>query len=651
MAKRKRDDKGRYASKGLSKPKTSPVLADMSEGFSAVVKVAADTLINPDIAYRTNRTLQEQMIRDPMIMAPLQKRMLATAQLEWEVVPEDDNDAAQKKVALEVQKVIEGIPNFIDVLKDLLWGVWRGTGVSEMGWDWDQGSQAYKITGHRPHNGDKIAYDTDGNPRILTTENQSAGRILTQSEQERLIIHTFDPEDGAFFDGAEAAYLFKGRGLRDLVWQYWWLKHNALFFWLNYIERFGGGFVLGKYPMNNKAAKTAIESVLKNMTSDSRVSVPVPPTVTPGAEEYGIEVVSAGGEGKASSELFHNFVEKWAGKHIRMLILGQEFGYEDDGGGGGIGSNRADRLQDTFRAYRDYDAVTLAQTITDSLVARIVRFNFGDVPFKLKFQFILEKDDYEQAEKKVKAAKELQLPISKEWAYRTLGIPQPKEDDEVIDFAAEALEAEERSAKIQAENAPPPVAGAPGRFAGMFQDVRPSKRAAKYDMGGFVIGQNIIVKGRIWEIVGTKDGSLVVEDENGLRGAYEPHEVQKLAETARREKFHEQSATQVTPLAVDVEPHVHVQVTMPEAAPPTVTVEVPTPSVVVEAPNVVVENKVETTRVVVENQIDVQPSPAPDVTVDVKAPIVNVETPKADKKIVIKRDANGNIVGGDIEEK
>ncbi len=290
---------------------------------------------------------------------------------------------------------------------------------------------------HRPHRGDKFVYDIYGNPRLLVKNNQAAGRELTKAELDRLVIHVFRPEDGSFYEGAEAGYLFKGRGLRDYVWAYWWLKHNALRFWLDFMERFGGGMVLGKYPMNNPEAKAAIESVLKNLINGSRVSVPVP-TSAEDPKTYGIEVVTVAGA-TSQADLFKNFIDDWAGKHIRILIEGQEQAQQTSGDG--MGSGRADALQDMFRSLRNFDAVCLQDTLTDQLVSRIQRYNFGEQPFKCRFEFIIDEEDYETGEKRVKAAKEIGIDVGKEWVYQVLGIPTPKEGDDLMEFGAQAEEA------------------------------------------------------------------------------------------------------------------------------------------------------------------------------------------------------------------
>lgn len=409
---------------------TQPLLADISQGFSSIVRVAFDVLANPDIAVRTDERLQRQMIRDPMLMAPLRKRMLATAQLDWQIEAEDPEDEAQVKVAEFVANKITNIPNRIDLNRDLLWATWRGTGVSELNW-FQEPDNSWGINGHVPHHGDKILYTRFGDVRLRTRDKQIEGRELDQGELDRLIIHTFDRDDGEFLDGAEAGYVFKGRGLRDLCWQYWWLKHNALKFWLSYLEHKGTGWLTGKYPMGNAAAKTAIESVLQNLTQNSKVSIPVPPNLSKD-DIFEIQNI-ADTDRQGTSKMFMEFVDDFCGKHLRILIEGQQQANQESGDG--LGSGRANALQDIFTMIRNYDATSLAQTLTDSLVKRLVFFNFGNVPFKLKFKFITEDRAADMSER-VSAAKEAGLEVGEGWIYDGLGIPIPTEDEKTVQLGA-----------------------------------------------------------------------------------------------------------------------------------------------------------------------------------------------------------------------
>lgn len=421
-------------------PKTAPLLPDVSRSFSAIVQIAKDVLVNPDVAVRTDYRLADQMLHDPMVMAPLQKRLLATAQLPYEIVPENPSDPHQKAVCANLTRIVKRIPRLQELFRSLGMATFRGTGASEINWtEVDADTGQYEIDNHRPYHGDKITYDIYGNPRILTRDYQTGGRQLDKGEKDRLIIHTFDREDGEFYDGAQAGYVFKGRGVRDVIWPYWFLKINATRFWVTLLERFGTGWVEGRYPAGNLEAKNGIESVLQNLVNDSKYSLPVPSGLdaTNPAGSYGITVHKLDGIGE-SAKLFTDFVEGWAGKHIRMVIEGQEQAQQE--GGDGLGSGRADALADIFRMYRDYDAGLLEDTLTDQLLGKIIFFNYGRLSFRPLFHFITEKADYDEQMKRVQAAKEAGMRVPRRWLNETLDVPELTGEelpDEIIDFGAQ----------------------------------------------------------------------------------------------------------------------------------------------------------------------------------------------------------------------
>ena len=109
-SRQRRDQYQAESDKAPTQPvaQTTVIQPDISQGFSAIVQQAFGILVNSDIAVRTDERLQRQMIRDPMIMAPLTKRMLATAQLDWQIVPPDADDPRQVEVAEFIdQKISE----------------------------------------------------------------------------------------------------------------------------------------------------------------------------------------------------------------------------------------------------------------------------------------------------------------------------------------------------------------------------------------------------------------------------------------------------------------------------------------------------------------------------------------------------------------
>ena len=150
-------------------------------------------------------------------------------------------------------------------------------------------------------------------------------------------------------------------------------------------------------------------------------------------EAFGIEVVTVSGN-KQTVDAFLLFIDGWAGKHIKLLIEGTQQTTQESGDG--LGSGRAAALMSIFEQYRDYDAEILQQTLTEQMVQRIQRFNFGELPFQCRFEFITENTDGAvNARRKIGAARLAGLEVPKTWAYDILGIPLPKEGEEVLDLS------------------------------------------------------------------------------------------------------------------------------------------------------------------------------------------------------------------------
>src|SRR5262245_18487148 len=69
--------------------------------------------VNADEAYRQSKADCSAMRRDPVIMAPLRQRQMATALPDWHIVPQDDNDPVQKIVCDCLENIIRQTPYFL----------------------------------------------------------------------------------------------------------------------------------------------------------------------------------------------------------------------------------------------------------------------------------------------------------------------------------------------------------------------------------------------------------------------------------------------------------------------------------------------------------------------------------------------------------
>ena len=428
----KRDGMGKIVSGDSLFPPAHPMERRLGGGdattyFSSIVQIAMDVLINGDVSYRSNQQMATQMVRDVMLMQPVERRMIAVCSQEFIVEADDDAPPSHRAAAKEIDTQLRAADRIIDLFKALSWAVWRGLGAAEI--NWVNRDAKFIPAGFRIINGDKITFDRWGNPRILTIDFQYGGRELSKEELSRMILHRWEPDDGDFYEGQQADIRFRGRGLRDRVWPYWWLRQNAVKMWVQFIERKATGFIIGRYPSGNAQAQATMEQILQNLLSNSKVLLPT--TGNP-ENEYGIESVAMSGASESVS-IFREFCEDFAARYIRIYIQGEDQANQTSGDG--LGSGRAQALQSMFKLYTDYDSTVLEQTITSQLVQPMARYNYADAMPSLRFRFIRESLDYNEAKLRLDTAREIGLSVPAAFARKVLGLPEPQEGEETLDMS------------------------------------------------------------------------------------------------------------------------------------------------------------------------------------------------------------------------
>lgn len=414
-------------------PKTTPLQhGNASAFYSAIVQIARDVLITSDVAYRTNRQMAVQMMRDVMIRQPLERRMKAVAQQEWKIEALPDASLDVKQVAGRLDQMIRQSERISDLFLALSWGIWRGLGAAEI--NWVSIANEYWPASYRVVNGDKIMFDEWGKPRVRTREFQYGGRELSQDELTRIILHQYLPDDGDFYEGQEADYQYRGRGIRDVIWPYWFLRNQAMKIWVQFLETRATGLLVGKYPANNSEAQSAIETALQNLLNGTKVQLPV---FDADQAQYGIEAIPLGNTGEAS-QVFTDFIEGWAGRYIRLYIQGEDQANQEHGDG--LGSGRAKALQNNFQLLTDYDSTIMEQTLTRQLAHRCMDYNFPRVPkSQIRFRFLRYDVDYEQMQRQFSIAQSLGMSVPENWARSQLGVPTPDADEPVLHTAMQPV--------------------------------------------------------------------------------------------------------------------------------------------------------------------------------------------------------------------
>lgn len=251
-----------------------------------------------DEAMRHHRANALAMFLDEHIQSCLWERVRSSTKLKWRLEVDNPRDPRQKLVADGLTKAIKQTPRLRQYKRWLLWqALWAGRAGNQMKLDWGEVEtegagrhRALVVGGHKPINGDKLAFRWDDTPAvlvssallaelpnaetILTTEGRAV--VLKGAWRERVVIHKVNVCDVDFreSDRAEAIH---GLGCRHWLYWSWWNKQEYISAVLKSLDRVGLGLIVVEYDEGNPTAKDEATKLARNMSVDrSVVTVPVP---------------------------------------------------------------------------------------------------------------------------------------------------------------------------------------------------------------------------------------------------------------------------------------------------------------------------------------------------------------------------------------
>lgn len=432
---------------------------------------------NPDEAYITDRIAAESMLHDLAVVEPLNSRMLATALLPYHVEPEDHTDPVQQHVAKRITQVIEDIPEFRKYLLALLWGLWYGSaGVQNVYYyDFSKGGRLLKVKRWSPVHGDSIRWrwDEPGKVGIMVTP-QPLGEgtqqiswvstdtgpchFLDDSDREQFVIHRHLLTGGTYYEPQKAG-LAAGVGIRNYVWWYHRQKIELQAMLAEYLERWGAGFTYVKYPMGNEKFQTEAESLAQSIDFSQVATWPILPS---GEDTGGIERIQPESTGIQN---FLSILDGYYNKYIRRFITGVDLAA--DGDVTIIGQD--DSHENSFARIVRLDALNLADTLTDQLVAVIQKWSFPDTVGKFRCRFVLNVNQPSPGEfmQAVKLFYDMGGEIDEDQVRNELRLSKPKP-------GASTLKQKEQPAAVNPFSGEDPNAKQqlpqPGRSDGEWQD-------------------------------------------------------------------------------------------------------------------------------------------------------------------------------------
>jgi phage gp29-like protein len=355
---------------------------------------------NPDEAYINDRTAAETMLNDLTIMEPLNSRIMATALLPWHIQPEDARQPEQVQVAKTIQGILEECPEFVKLRSSLLWGIWYGSAGIQVRYRFDyRKGRRLVIEQFQPIHGDSIRWrwDEPGRIGIMVYAAQLGGigtkeipwissdvgpvHLLTPEEREQYIIHKHLLAMGSYFDPQKIG-LSQGVGLRNYVYWMWRQKQEMLAELSEYLERWGLGATIANYPLGNPEFQAQAESIAQSMDFSQVITWPKHPN---GEDTGGLERIPPE---TAGIDNYMTMIDGYYSKLIRQFISGASIG--DNGDVTIIGQD--DSHENNFSRLIRFDAINLADTLTEQLVKVIQRWSFPDTANRFRCKFVINVD-------------------------------------------------------------------------------------------------------------------------------------------------------------------------------------------------------------------------------------------------------------------
>lgn len=350
---------------------------------------------------RQMELFEEMEEKDTHLFSQLQTRKNAVTGLNYEIIAYSDEDY-DKEIAEFVEKELEDIEKFEDVLFDLLDAIGKGIAVSEIYWKVEDGKTSIEDIRSIPQK--KFFWDYEDKFKVMTEEHPSGIEL----EENKFIIHRYKAKSG---------HPSRAGILRVVAWMYLF-KNYDIKDWISFCEVFGMPIRLGKYNASSSDDdKAALMRALISIGTDAAGIVPE------GTEITFIE------SNKGTSINLYESLARFCDEQVSKAVLGQTL-TSDSGGGSYAQSKTHNEVRHDLTVA---DCKSLASTIKSYLIKPLVLFNFGTdtrIPTIL-FDCEGSEDLKELSEVYKTLSCDIGLAIPVSHLYKKFNIPKPENGEEV----------------------------------------------------------------------------------------------------------------------------------------------------------------------------------------------------------------------------
>ena len=360
------------------------------------------------------RASEDAEEKDAEIRQSLETRVDAVLACPVTITPADDSDRAAE-IAEGIRDIWEGLPAKREAMSDmLLGGLTVGFDLSQIRLCDEPVGGLWRVEALEEIERRSLIWrDQDGVlefPRLRIKGRYEAYGISLEDYRPTLILH----------QRRKGGSCLRGGLMRTLLWYSLFSRFN-LKDWISFNERYGDPLLVGKYPGGaQKQERDDLLTALKSLGTDARATI---------SENTKIETLET--NKAASVQAFERFGKK-VDEAIVKVVLGQTKTSMGEGGSFALAKVHQEVLGTKTAA----DCEALSETLNDQLIRRLVLWNWGpgvlDLAPRIDFVFV------EPAERALEAgalktAVDLGVPVPISHARRVLGIPEPEEDEEVLE--------------------------------------------------------------------------------------------------------------------------------------------------------------------------------------------------------------------------
>ncbi len=390
-------------------------IGDRTADFRRFFAFWIDIVEDVDISARRDPNAHIKMMRDPQIYACHTIRALATASLPWTIIPAND-EPESKMYSAQVEKMLRAMPNWSQVVKNIMLAVPMGLSINEIVWNIGSQGTVYPYRAFPVHK-DRFVFDLDGNLAIRSPVDVFWGERVPDWT---FVPHVFDQVPGSFSSPLEEARLFFGFGLNDVLYPTWFAKQILMRMDLRYLERFANAIRVGRYPRRNEQGRQEIQRLFDDMMNEGMV-------LFPSDEGYDFKLEEASQGGHNSFQQILDYLDR----QISKAYLGSTLLLDI----GDVGSYSLGRVHErtTFGRIAEFDHHAVSSTVNTYIIPWIFELNSWPKRFMPRHTFTLkESHNINELIEALRIAQSMGYRISSEMVEEATGFRQARDDETIL---------------------------------------------------------------------------------------------------------------------------------------------------------------------------------------------------------------------------